>query len=132
MPPPGVLIVDDDEAICFSLVREVRRQGHPVYVAADGLDALERYHAAAGAIGIAFLDVRMPRLNGLEALAALCRLDPTLRCCLMTAYGRPLQLPSGLANIHILEKPFDLEQFVQVLNALSEQLRVPRTTETAS
>ncbi len=86
--PPGVLIADDDEAICFSLSRALRRQGMTVYVAADGRAALDLFLARAGDIDVAFLDVRMPRMDGLETLAAMRRIAPNVASASSRPSGR--------------------------------------------
>jgi CheY-like chemotaxis protein len=117
--PPGVLIADDEEVICYSLSRELRRRGAAVFVAADGAEALELFRAHAGAIDAVVLDVRMPRLGGPETLRELRRLAPTLRCCLMTAYG--LGADDAMPrDVELLRKPFDLDAFVRVVGRLLE------------
>jgi DNA-binding NtrC family response regulator len=117
--PPGVLIADDEEAICFSLARELRRHGVAVYVAADGPAALELYRAHGRRIDAIFLDVRMPRLDGPQTLAAMRQLAPEVRCCLMTAFGAaPTDSADGTPAPRMLYKPFDLDVFLSVVGQM--------------
>lgn len=112
---PGVLIADDEEAICFSLARELRRQGIVPFVAADGPTALKLFQEHEDVIDAVFLDVRMPRLDGPGTLAAMRRIDPALRCCLMTAFNETaLQDEKGAPAVELLKKPFDLDAFLGV------------------
>src|SRR5262249_14660881 len=111
----GVLIADDEEAICFSLSRELRRQGLTVYVAANGETALELFRSHEGDIDAVFLDVRMPRLNGPQTLAAMRQLVPGVRCCFMTAFGVDRLCDAGEPVVEVLKKPFDLGVFLQVV-----------------
>src|SRR5262249_45350297 len=47
----------------------------------------EAYRRHGRAVAAVLLDVRMPGLDGPQTLAALRRLDPAVRCCLMS--GEP-------------------------------------------
>lgn len=64
-----VLVVDDDEAVRTSLAEILRRNGMSTAEAGDGLDALE--HLESSQVGVVVLDVRMPRLDGLQLLDLL-------------------------------------------------------------
>lgn len=116
--PPGILIADDEEVICFSLSRELRRRGLTVFVVADGVEALAMFRAHVEAIDAVILDVRMPRLGGRETLRSLRRLNPGLRCCLMTAYD-PAPGDDADGTVEVLRKPFDLDAFVRVVAGLT-------------
>ncbi|HTU92650.1 MAG TPA: response regulator [Gemmataceae bacterium] len=117
--PPAVLIADDEEAICFSLSRELRRHGIDTYVAADGPTALKLFRSHRGAIDVVFLDVRMPHLDGLATLAAMRRIDPAVRCCFMTAFSAAgLQDETSSPAVEVLKKPFDLDAFLGVATHL--------------
>ncbi len=125
--PPGILIADDEEAVCFSLGRELRRQGIAVHIAANGKAALELYAVHRARIDAVFLDVRMPLLDGVQVLAALRRIDPGVRCCLMTAYAQEAYRCRGdsLGGAAVLEKPFDLDDFVEILARLLPSKSTP-------
>jgi DNA-binding NtrC family response regulator len=122
--PAVVLIADDEESICFSLASEVRRLGGVPLVAADGLAALELARACRGAVDLALLDVRMPRLDGLATLDALRSCLPALRCCLMTAWGADGLIGRWPDSVVVLSKPFDLDDVARVLTDLLDHARI--------
>jgi PAS domain S-box-containing protein len=68
-PGRRVLVADDNRDAADSLAILLRLQGHEVYAAHDGREAVE----AAGWFRpeLAFLDIGMPRLNGLEAARSI-------------------------------------------------------------
>jgi class 3 adenylate cyclase len=70
-----ILVVDDNEDNRDVLSRWLCRDGHTVEEAGDGAQALERARAAPP--DLILLDIIMPNVNGIEALAQL-RADPKL------------------------------------------------------
>jgi two-component system nitrogen regulation response regulator NtrX len=64
-----VLVADDEASIRFVLREALEEEGHDVVEAASGDPAWEIL--AAGEVDIAFLDIRMPELTGLELIARL-------------------------------------------------------------
>ena len=70
-----ILVVDDNEANRDLLSRRLRRGGHRVEVAEDGVRALELL--AAAPFDLVMLDIMMPGMNGYEVLARL-KADPAL------------------------------------------------------
>jgi CheY-like chemotaxis protein len=64
-----ILVADDEPSIRWLLERLLRQAGHAVVVVEDGPAALAA--ATAGDFDLAFVDIRMPGLDGLEALSRL-------------------------------------------------------------
>ncbi len=75
--PVHVMVVEDDEVELMALRRALKdaRTPHVLTVAHDGLEALETLTRPGDAPALIFLDLNMPRMNGLEFLDAL-RADP--------------------------------------------------------
>ena len=79
-PRPLLLLVDDDEHMRQLLSEIGKREGFDILEAAEGasaLDALSRRH-----VDLVFLDLHMPRVNGLDVLRAVRALH---------AFRRPLR-----------------------------------------
>jgi signal transduction histidine kinase len=80
-----ILVADDDPDIVMSLSERLRWLGHDVVTAADGQAALAAVESHA--LDLAFFDVSMPRLNGIEALKIVRKRWPDLPVVVVTAYG---------------------------------------------
>lgn len=103
---PVVMVVDDDEANLRVFARAFRRE-FAVVTASSGPRALTL--AAAQPPDVAFVDLRMPGMDGAEVLAALRRVRPGLVCYLLTGFGELPEtarvLSDGLCEA-ILAKPW--------------------------
>jgi twitching motility two-component system response regulator PilH len=71
-----ILVVDDQEDILQTTALILRKDGHDVLTATDGIAALEA--ARAGQPELILLDIEMPGMDGWETLRLL-RLDPATR-----------------------------------------------------
>ena len=80
-----ILIVDDETIVRDSLSAWFRQDGHKVDVAEGAKEAL--HLVGAGRYDMAFLDIKMPGMDGLELQARLAAADPELTIVLMTAYA---------------------------------------------
>ncbi len=85
--PPAlrILIADDEEVILRTLGDYLRDLGHAVDEAADGEATLERI--AGEDYDLAFVDVRMPRLDGLSVLSRVRQSHPELSVVMITGHG---------------------------------------------
>lgn len=119
--PLLALIVDDEEAIAETLADFLAEFGFTTLIAANGEQALELAHQRWPALLLT--DLMMPRLNGIDLIAAL-RAESTARkikppfIVLLTAAGKRAAERTG-ADAVIL-KPFELEQIEQVVRQLSK------------
>lgn len=104
-----VLVVDDEQSICWGLKRLAEQLGHratTVATAEDGLDWAEE-----DAPDVVVLDVRLPGMDGLSALSEFHTRFSAVPVIMMTAYG---DLDIAVDAIQrgafdYLPKPFDLD-----------------------
>ncbi|HVX64361.1 MAG TPA: sigma-54 dependent transcriptional regulator [Pirellulales bacterium] len=110
-----ILIVDDEESICWALGRLAREEGHQVQVASSAEDAFEL--ARQGRFDLVMLDVRLPGVDGLSAMARLQELAPGAPIVVMTAFGSLGTAVEAIRNgaFDYLTKPFDLERAAEVI-----------------
>ncbi|HYG75624.1 MAG TPA: sigma-54 dependent transcriptional regulator [Planctomycetota bacterium] len=80
-----ILVVDDEQAICWAFTHLLQPAGYTVFVAASAEEGLEI--AAREKPDLVLLDVRLPGLSGLEALPKFRELNPELPVLVMTAHG---------------------------------------------
>ncbi|MBY0514895.1 MAG: response regulator, partial [Gemmataceae bacterium] len=107
-----ILIVDDEEPIAWALRRAFERDRHRVAVSATAEDGLAK--ARKDAPDVVFLDVRLPGMDGLTALAELKRVAPAAAVVVITAHGNldTAVKAVGGGAFDYLAKPFELAQAV--------------------
>jgi two-component system, NtrC family, nitrogen regulation response regulator GlnG len=105
-----ILVADDEPSIRWLLERLLRQAGHAVTLVEDGRLALAA--AAAEAFDLAFVDIRMPGLDGLEALSRLRADAPETAVIVMTAHGSVRTAVEAMQRgAHdYLVKPFDNDE----------------------
>jgi DNA-binding response OmpR family regulator len=109
MPSARVLVVDDDPVIQKLLKVNFEMEGYEVLSASDGAEGLDQ--ARSGKPQVIILDVMMPKMNGLEVLAAL-KADDGLKnipVILLSAKAQAGDVQAGLdkgADAYVT-KPFD-------------------------
>ena len=124
-----VLVADDNDDAAATLAMLIEAQGHQVEIAHDGLQAIQK--AQEFAPDVAFLDIGMPRLNGLEAARRLRELRDVKPMVIvaLTGWGQPKDrqrtLDAGF-DAHLV-KPPKLKELTEVLaearNAASRGVR---------
>jgi CheY-like chemotaxis protein len=118
LPPPWILIADDDPIICDVWTTALRRAGYRTAYARDGGEALERLRTLLPDLLI--LDLRMPELSG-DAVLQLIRQRPALsRTPVLIISGFLDEEPvsdHGLNIVGRLPKPQSLEAVVQAVRA---------------
>ncbi len=109
-----VLIIDDEEAIAWALRRAFERERFRVTVAASAEEGLKK--ARSEPPDVMFLDVRLPGMDGLAALAQLKSAAPTAAIVVITAHGNLDTAVRAVAGgaFDYLAKPFDLAQALDV------------------
>jgi two-component system nitrogen regulation response regulator GlnG len=110
MTAARILVADDEPSIRWLLERLLRQAGHSVTVAEDGAAALAR--AGAEPHDLAFVDVRMPGLDGLEVLSRLKAAAPETAVIVMTAHGSVRSAVTAMQRgaYDYLTKPFDNDE----------------------
>jgi two-component system nitrogen regulation response regulator GlnG len=115
-----ILVVDDEQAVCWSLEQALVGEGHTVTTAPSAEKAFEQ--VAARRPDVVILDVRLPGLSGLAALGKLRSLTEDAPIIVVTAFGNlntAVKAVEGGA-FDYLAKPFDLDQ---ALDAVSRALQ---------
>jgi two-component system nitrogen regulation response regulator GlnG len=110
-----ILVADDEPSIRWLLERLLRQAGHAVRVVEDGPAALAA--TAAEAFDLAFVDIRMPGLDGLEALSRLRADSPDTAVIVMTAHGSVRAAVEAMQRgaYDYLAKPFDNDEVLLLI-----------------
>jgi DNA-binding NtrC family response regulator len=119
-PPLRILVVDDEAIVRESLSGWFRQDGHAVDVAENAKEALRL--SAQRRHDIAFVDVKMPGMDGLELQQRLAVADPELTVVLMTAYASvdsAVKAMKAGAYDYII-KPFDPDELSLLVQRAGE------------
>lgn len=109
---PTVLVVDDDLDVVETLVDRLLTAGCEAKAAPSAEDAIVyvKDMARSGrAVDLALLDIRLPGMNGLDAVRAMREFKPHLPVMLMTGYS-DTETAIGAADLGVVGyviKPFD-------------------------
>lgn len=111
-----VLVVDDEESIRVFLSLFLTKEGLSVVTADNGYKAIEL--AQKEKFALAFLDLRMPGINGVQTLRAIKKDSPATVFVVMSGYAvdELKRAAQDEGAILMLEKPFDfapLKKFIK-------------------
>jgi two-component system response regulator AtoC len=121
------MVVDDDMGICHLLQSFLSERGYHAVTVANAEDALVRYHTDRPAAVI--LDVALPgRMDGLEALAALRRIDRDVPVIMLSGQGRTPTVVQAmkLGASDFVGKPFDDAELETSLDNALKQRQLSR------
>ncbi|HWX78005.1 MAG TPA: response regulator [Candidatus Acidoferrales bacterium] len=117
-PKPRMLVADDERNIRKNLGMVLETAGYAVDEAQDGEEALDL--CRQNHPDIAFVDLHMPKMEGLEVLAHFRTLSPKTAVVIITAYGSAANAVEAmkLGAVDFLEKPFD----PKIIGILAEEI----------
>ncbi len=116
---PTVLICDDEEGIRESF-KLILADHYDLRFAANGPEAIETLKAFTP--DAMLLDIKMPKIHGMEILKQIKKLRPKLPVIIVTGYQSVEMAQEALKNgaADYIPKPFDSNQ---ILKAVAETLR---------
>ncbi len=111
-----ILIVDDQEEILESLGGILADEGHEVFRARDGQDAL--HIVQSDAPDMVFLDIWIPGIDGMQTLKAIKRINPVCSVVMMSGHGTIETAVKAikLGATDYLEKPLNLEDVLHLVH----------------
>jgi two-component system response regulator AtoC len=118
----GVLVVDDERTLRFTLSESLSEEGYRVETASDGAEALERIER--GDFPLVLLDQRLPDMNGIDVLKKIKAKRPEAQVIVMTAYGKfENAVDAARAGCYTyIGKPFELDLVkMHLANALTQR-----------
>jgi len=111
----NILVVDDEPGIRITLAGILENEGYNVIVAEDGYQGI--IAAEKTIFKIAFIDMRMPGINGIETFKKIKKISPDTIIFFMTAFlaEDTLNEAAKLETQAILYKPLDLDLILKIL-----------------
>jgi putative nucleotidyltransferase with HDIG domain len=126
-PPTRVLVVDDDPAFAQVMADLLMEKGFHVVATDDPDRALK---TAAEGCDVAILDLKMPRIGGLELAGLLKEKDADIQIVILTGYGNMETAIEGLQKgifDYIGKAEIDMRRLERAVREASERTRLTRT-----
>jgi DNA-binding response OmpR family regulator len=119
-----ILVVDDERNIRNNLRSLLEAEGYKVDVAGNGDEGLQ--HVKEGRYDIVFVDIQMPKMDGLELLRYLQGIRRKLPVVMLTAYGSAKSAVEAmkLGAVDFLEKPFDPKAIKLLCQEILERQKI--------
>ena len=119
-----ILIVDDEEIVTQSCLRILSGSGFQTDTARDGMEALEMVNG--NGYDVLILDIKMPRVNGMEVLQRVKEAHPDIDVIMMTGLHEIETAVQAmkLGAFDYLPKPFDPEELELVVGRAFERRKL--------
>lgn len=119
-----VLVIDDEESMRDSCYQVLRREGYRVETAADGERGLQKVRELSP--DIVLVDLKMPRVSGMELLKEIIETDPTIVPVVITGYATVESAVEAMkcGAYDFLPKPFTPEELRIVTTRSLEHRRL--------
>ena len=117
-----ILVVDDNKETCDALTEIFAEQGYQTFSALGGRLALDTVKKKKPELVL--LDIKMPKMDGIEVLKRIKKIDKEVVVVMITGYGAldTAKEAMRLGAYDYVTKPFDID-FIKVVirDALSER-----------
>lgn len=121
-----ILVVDDESAIRAALKKLLKNQNYDVSVASNGEEALKVLEE--GIVDVALVDLVMPKMDGIELIQKMKRIQPQITPIVITGFGTITSAVQAMkaGAFHYITKPFELDDVASIITAALESRRLMR------
>ncbi len=118
-----VLVVDDEEIARTNLEYILRKEGHQVATAANGLEALEKVKVQE--FDVILTDLKMEKMDGLQLLESVKQIAPHTEIIMVTGYATVATAVDALKKgaAHYLSKPIKLDELRATVREIIDKKR---------
>ncbi len=122
MPMKPTILICDDELSVQAAIRLVLERDYDLSFASDGEEALRQLRSHP--VDLVLLDIKLPKMDGLEVLNALATQQPMPRVLMLTAYQSVelAQRATQSGTLDYVTKPFERDT---LLKAVTRALNLP-------
>ena len=121
-----ILVVDDEPDVTFTIKVILTSNGYQVDAFEDAEEALANFKNQA--YFLAFLDIKMPKMNGFDLYMKLRKIDGEMKVCFLTALGefddyyrqyRKEDVAPVWGIRHIVRKPIDNSKLLEEVSVMT-------------
>ena len=112
-----ILLVDDEEELVVTLAERLAIRGIDADWGTSGEDALKK--AETEAYDLSVLDVKIPRISGINLKKELQKKNPHMKFIFMTGHGSEDDYKAGseeAGSEYYLVKPVDIKTLIERMN----------------
>lgn len=111
-----VLVVDDETELVEALVERLEIRGFQARGATSGAEAVSA--AQENQFDVAVVDLKMPGMDGLQVIRQLIKIQPELKCVLLTGHGAAENPEQGrqCGASDCMMKPIDIDVLTKTLH----------------
>jgi len=123
-----IMVIDDEPSILESFKMILKIKDYDVETFPDGPSALSNLQK--GKFDLAFIDYKLPIMDGLEILKRIKEIDPEIEVCIVTAYASESSHANAitLGALDYLRKPFLMEEIYELVERGLRKRRAKKTT----
>ena len=111
----NILVIDDEELICWFLQKELNKDGHNVLIATTGEKGIEAFRE--NYVQYVITDLKLPDISGFEVIKKIKKLKPEVKVIATTAWKWEEVEKKDFRNSvdGFFEKPLDLTHLKEIL-----------------
>ena len=115
-----ILLVDDEQELVDYLAKRLTKKGHQVVGVTSGEAAMEQ--VGSNIFDVAVVDLKMPRMDGIELLTRMEEAQPFLQPIMLTGHGSmDTAFESGRHQaFRFLIKPYEFDALMEVIHQARE------------
>ena len=117
-----ILIVDDENAARFGMKMALEKDGYKVIESSDGISASEVIKMKKPSL--VFLDINMPKVNGIQVLEEINLLETPPMIVIVTAYGSERVAVDAMKKgaYDYIAKPYEIDELRLIAKNAFEKL----------
>ena len=117
-----IAIVDDEEIVCKRLKKVLEKEGYEVETFLDGETFLGKM--SSHPFHLVILDLKLPKLDGLQVLERIKAISPETEVIMITAYGsiESAVEATKMGAFYYITKPIKLDEFRALVHKAKEKV----------
>ena len=118
----NILVCDDDKEIVDAIDIYLSQEGYHILKAYDGLQAIEIMKKEE--VHLILLDIKMPEMNGIDALKEIRKFDQDIPIIMQSAYAfeNDMEAARQAGSNGFVTKPINIKELKSVLSSFLPQL----------
>lgn len=110
-----IVVIDDEPSVLESFKMILKIKDYDVTTFPDGPSALAEFKKDS--YDLAFIDYKLPKMDGLEVLKKIKEIDPSVEVIIVTAYATESSHANAitLGALEYLRKPFLMEEIYELV-----------------